>query len=199
MEIISIIKDISLSIASLTTAAVAYNGVGKWHRELKGKASFETARALIQATYKLRDAIEQCRSPYIHTREFPDDYHSLSTQTPEQKGDAYAQVYGARWQRISETMLDFDAFSLESEALWGVSIKEKTDMLRDCVIELHQAIDAYISNEYSNGSDFKDTELSKHVNTRLSNHMQQENPFTAHINNAIKEIETEVRPHLDRS
>ncbi len=199
MEIFSIIKDMSLSIASLTTAAVAYNGVGKWHRELKGKASFETARALIQATYRLRDEIEQCRSPYIPASEFHDGYHSLRTRTPDQKGDAYAQIYGGRWQRISKTMQGFDASSLESEALWGASIKEKTEMLRNCVIELRWAMDAYISNEYSGGKDFEDTELSNRVTTRLSSHSQHGNELTLQINNAIIEIENEVRPHLDRS
>jgi len=198
MEIFSVIKDISISIATLTTAAIAYNGLGKWHRELKGKASFETARALIQATYTLRNEIAFCRSPFIPASEFPDNYHLLTTKTAEQQGDAYAKIYAMRWQRIANAMQVFDTASLESEALWGASVKEKTDILRNCVIELRKAMDTYISNEYAGGKIFENTALGKETKDKISDHSEHENPLTLKINTAIEGIENEVRPRLNR-
>ncbi len=73
-DVFSIIKDIVISIAAATTAIVAYKGLEKWHKELKGKANFDVALSLIKSTYKLRDKIESCRSPFIPANEFPKDY-----------------------------------------------------------------------------------------------------------------------------
>ncbi len=73
-EIITIIKDIIISIAAATTAIVVYKGLEKWQNKLKGKANFDTAISLIKATYKLRDQISFCRSSFISPIEFPNDY-----------------------------------------------------------------------------------------------------------------------------
>jgi len=200
MEIFSIIKYIVISIAAATTAFVAYKGLEKWQKELKGKANFDTARSLIRATYKLRDEVESSRSPFIPDREFPEDYDPLSKKTHQQQGDVYAHIYGKRWEPISEAMQDFDAYVLESEALWGPHIKEKTDALRSCIVELRVAIDALVSNKYSGGKDFfEDIEFGKTTRTKVSNTNKDKNPLTLKINSAIKSIEIEIRPHLDCS
>lgn len=166
MEIFSIIKDVIISIAAATTAFVAYKGLERWQHELRGKANFDTARKLIRATYKLRDEISYARSPFIPASEFPEDYDP-SNKSSKNKGDAFAHVYGRRWERIVEAIQDYDAFALEAEALWGANIKEKTDELRDCVIDLRSAIDGYISNEYSGGEDFKDRQYAVSVRSKF--------------------------------
>lgn len=71
---ITAIKDIALSGAAITTATVAILGLKSWSRELKGKAEFEVGRALILATYKLRDELKYARSPCTSGYEFPEDY-----------------------------------------------------------------------------------------------------------------------------
>lgn len=198
MEIITIIKDIFISIAAVTTAYVAYTGLEKWKKELNGKANFDTARALIRATYKLRDEIEYSRSPFIPVGEFPKDYDPIH-KTDETKGDAFAYVYRKRWEPIVEAMQDYDAYVLEAEALWGAKIKEKTDVLRSCIIELRAAMDAVIYNEYSGGEDFKDREFGKDIRAKVSNTHKDKNELTLKIIAAIKGIEGEVSPHINRS
>lgn len=198
MEIITIIKDIFISIAAATTAFVAYKGLQKWQKELNGKANFDTARALIRSTYKLRDEIEYSRSPFIPAGEFPKNYDPLN-KTDESRGDAFAHVYSKRWESIVEAIQDFDAYVLEAESLWGTRIKEKTNVLRSCVIELRTAMDAYISNEYSGGEYFKDRDFSKSMRSIVSNTQKDKNELTLKINAAIKEIENEISPHLNRS
>ncbi len=199
MEIFSIIKDIVISVAAATTAFVAYKGLERWQKELKGKANFDTARSLIRATYKLRDEIDYSRSPFIPAREFPEDYDPLAKKTPQQQGDVQAYIYGKRWEPISEAMQDFDAYVLEAEALWGPHIKDKTDKLRNCVVELRVATEALINNEYSGGEDFEDIDFRKTTRAKVSSTNKDKNPLTLKINSAIKDIEIEIRPHLDRS
>lgn len=199
-EFFSIIKDIALAGAAVTTVYVAYSGVEKWQKELKGKASFEVARELIKSIYKLRDELGYCRSPFIAAAEFPEGYRgSLSSCTRDERGEAWAHVYSKRWAPVGTAMQGFDSAILEAEALWGNEIKGKAKELRQCVRHLQVDIEAVISNEYSGGEDFKDRDFSKKVRSAVSDTKSKDNELTNKINAAIEGLETEIRPHLARS
>src|SRR5260370_33027340 len=97
-ECVTIIKDVAVAIAAAVTATVAVKGLSSWNRELKGKANFDVARALAKATYKLRDDIKNCRSPFLSVREFPNDYGShQGGDTDRPEAAAVAHVYSNSW------------------------------------------------------------------------------------------------------
>lgn len=73
-EIIAAIKDVLVGLAAAITAGVAIVGITSWQRELRGKAEFRVARTLMRATYGLRDAVQDCRAPFISGAEFPSGY-----------------------------------------------------------------------------------------------------------------------------
>ncbi|MEH6444026.1 MAG: hypothetical protein V7784_09010, partial [Oceanospirillaceae bacterium] len=81
--------------------------------------------SLAKTTFKLRDELVFCRSPFIPASEFPDDYDPTN-KSPEKEGDAYAHIYAKRWKPVTEAIQEFDTCALEAEALWGSGIKEKT-------------------------------------------------------------------------
>jgi hypothetical protein len=148
VEVFSIIKDIFLAGAAATTAFVAYTGLEKWQKELRGKANFEVARELIKSIYKLRDEISYCRSPFIAAQEFPENYRGIMGKyTNEEKGQAYAHVYSKRWEPVGNALQSFDAAVLEAEALWGLPIKKKAIIFRQCAHSLRVDIETYIENE----------------------------------------------------
>ncbi|QPB83540.1 hypothetical protein CWC22_011300 [Pseudoalteromonas rubra] len=119
-EIITAIMNIVLSGAAITTATVAILGLKSWSRELKGKAEFEVGRALILATYKLRDELKYARSPWICGYEFPEDYPRNSDEiTAEIEANAHAHIYSKRWKPVAEAIQEFETQALEGEALWG--------------------------------------------------------------------------------
>jgi ribosome-associated translation inhibitor RaiA len=180
---------------------VAYTGLEKWHKELRGKANFEVAREFIKSVYKLRDEIKICRSPFISAMEFPKGYYtSHGNHTAEEKGQAMAHVYGRRWESVGKATQEFDTVSLEAEALWGISIKEKIQDFRKCVHSLNVYIQAYISNEYSDNEDFNsDQEHAKEVKNVIWDIKSEENDYTKRIDAAIEALEKEIRPHLSRS
>ena len=198
-DIIVMIKDIIISIAAATTAIVAYKGLAKWQKELKGKANFETARLLIRATYKLRDEMRFCRSPFIPSSEFPKDYNPLKKGTAEDKGKVYADIYGKRWEHVVKAIQEFDVHTLEAEALWGTEIREKTNQLRQCTRNLSSSIQAFIENEYSDGEYFKDKTFRNEIKNDIYLMKEDENPLSIKISTAIKTIENVIRPHLDNS
>lgn len=198
-EIISSIKDIILAGAAATTAYVAYAGVEKWQKELRGKANFEVARELIKSIYKLRDELSYCRSPFIAAMEFPKSYRGTQ-HTDEENGQAYAHVYTNRWEPVGNAVQNFDTAVLEAEALWGEAIKEKAAILRQCVRSLQVDIESFIDDKYSGGENFKaDREFGKKVKENIWNVKSQENELTISINTAIEGLEKEIMPHLSRN
>lgn len=199
-EIFSIIKDIALAGAACVTAYVAFTGLGKWQKELNGKANFDVARELAKSIYALRDEISYCRSPFTASYEFPEDYRGgLGMHTAEQEGQAWAHVYAKRWEPVGKAIQAFDTATLEAEALWGKEIKEKALALRKCVRSLQVDIESFISNKYSGGESFRDRDFAKKVEYGIWDVKANENEFTQEINAAINDLESLIRPHLSRS
>lgn len=202
IEIITAIKDLSLTVAGVVTAVVAIRGLRNWNRELKGKAAFEVARGLAKATYRLRDEIRMCRSPLLTAREFPEGYGELSrNKTPENEAQAYAHIFTNRWNSVFASLQEFDTQTLEAEALWNNSIREKTDALRKLVRKLNVAIEAFIANERSGGKDFSsDKEFGRDIrSTVFASPTDADNKLSASIESSISFIQDELRPHLRRA
>lgn len=199
-EFFTVIKDISVAGAAGVTAYVAWHGLERWRAELAGKASFETARALIRATYKLRDEIHYCRSPFISASEFPEDYRgNLGRENPRQEGDAYVHVYSRRWEPVGEAIQQFDAATLEAEALWGREIKEKAEELRGLARRLQVSIDSFIRDKYSGGENFKDRDFRARMNADVNESRMDSDTLSPAIDSAVEALEVVLRPHLSRN
>jgi hypothetical protein len=201
VAIITAVKDVLLGGAATVTAIVAVVGLQNWRRELKGRTEFETAFRFIKSAYKLRDELHICRSPLIRMHEFPEGYFGSDTQnTAEENAQAWAYVYKNRWEPVWSAVQDFDAHTLESEALWGSDVKKRAEKLRACVAELNTSIDAIINDKQSGGEDFKsDPEFGQQMRSNVSATRKDDNALTKQISDAIESIEDAVRPHLKRS
>ena len=157
-EIVALAKDALIAIAAAVTATVAVIGLSNWNRELKGKATFEVARGLAKATYNLREEIENCGAPFIAANEFPEGYDVLGLQgkVPDhEEANVIAHAYGNRWKPVGEALQEFDANTLEAEAIWGGEIRTKTEALRQCVRELNTAIWTVVDDGASGGENFR--------------------------------------------
>ena len=201
IEISKIMSDIIISLAAITTATIAWKGLRSWKNELRGRADFELAQKLLMATFQLRDSIESCRSPWISAGELPDNYNRHPrNKDPEQEGQAMAYIYGNRWEKVSKPIQEFKAARIEAEVLWGSNTSKKIDALLDCVLELRAAIDMFIHNEFSDGEDFKsDKEYARKIKSKINTSQKEDNELTNKIQEAVKEIEAFVKPHLARS
>lgn len=198
VEIATVVKEVVLTGAALATAIVAVRGIRTWSVELRGKTAFEVARGLMLATYRLRDAVHACRSPFISCGEFPAGYRGQGTATAQEELDAWAHVYKNRWAPVWEALQDYDARALEAEALWGREIRQKTDKLRECIAELSTAIEAFLHDKYNRGEDFRaDREFAKEMRAKLAAGLgSSDNRLSRAIQERIDAIEKEVRPHV---
>ncbi len=200
-EYVLIVKDVVLAIAGVITAAVAVIGLQTWSRQLRGTANFEAASALARSTYKLRDQIWSCRSPVILKNEFPEWYASkVGALQASEKLNAYVHVFDARWSSVYESLQEFDAQTLEAEALLGNEIRKRTDMLRQSLQRLRAAIEAYIDDVGSDGNMFKsDPEFGRKIQSEVLRSGQLQNDeLSNEIALAIRAIEDELKPHLKR-
>jgi hypothetical protein len=201
MELIKIFTDIVVAIAAVFTSTIAYKGVNSWRNEVQGRADFEVARNLLAATYKLRDEIGFCRSPFIRANEFPEGFVTLSNGNQSMESyEGYAHVYSNRWRPVVEALQRFDSVALEGEVLWGEKCHEATDAFRGCLVELNSAIEAVIDDKASHGENFKsDKDFAKRMRDIVSSSGGEKNEFSNAVNSAVQKIVAQVRPHLRHS
>lgn len=200
VDIFSIIKDTVLSAAACVTGGVALAGLGAWRKELSGRANFDVARQLARTTYIVRDQISYCRSPFTAAQEFPAGYQGASsTRNSKEEGDAWVYVYKNRWDPLGKAVQDFDAASLEAEALWGHDVKQQCMELRGCVRVLQVGIEMFVQDKRSGGQLFKNVQLAQRIESDIWDTQSDDNELTKRINAAISGIEGVLRPHLSRS
>ena len=152
----------------------------------------------------MRDEIQLARSPLIRGNEFPEGYRNnlgLTKRDPENEANAYAYVYANRMKTVWEALQDFDAQSLEAEALWGTTIRTCTNELRTILQTLNAAQEAFIANVKAGGADFKmDQDFGKKIRSEISSSPTSlENPLNISLNAAIRSLENALRPHLRRA
>jgi len=199
MEVITIIKDVIVSIAAVTTVGLAIYGVRSFSRDLKAKAEFKVARHLLRSTYKLRDAISAARAPFISASEFPEGYGgTLTRESDQEKAEAYHHVYRNRWEPIWEAVQGFDADALEAEAIWGSNVKEKTNEYRSCLNTLQTAIEFHVRNLQS-GLRELDEEFARKIKEDLYATRDSNDELSESMKNKLANIEQAVIPYLKRS
>jgi len=190
---ITIAKDVVVALAAIVAAATAVYGVNSWRRETRGKARFDSGRALLLAAYRVRTEMANCRSPLIVGGEFPPEWDPHSG-TPEERFKSYVHVYSNRWSPVREALTAFDAAILDAEVVLGPSISAPVEELRSCAREVSVAIDMYLSDIRSGGS-----ELEKDFRNSLRRQMHGgsgKDELGSKIKAAVSRIEAVVKPHV---
>jgi len=182
------IKDVILGIAAAITTWVAVRGLNKWHSEMAGRHQYDSARSLVRATYKLRDDIHACRSPFFRSHEFGGD----------DGVEGWQKAYQDRLAPVFKSLEEFETATLEAESLWGSAIRAKSAAMRACVSKLYAAIEADLDDKRVNGENFKaDRDFGKQIRATVSaGRDDASNPLNKEIAKAVKEIEDELRPRM---
>lgn len=195
---ITAVKDGVLALAAVATAVVAFFGLTRWRKELRGKAGFETARALARAVYRLRNEISDFRAPIVDGGEFPSSYSSKVKHTTAEEAEGWRHVLSSRWRHVVDAAADFDAQTLEAEALLGPEVREKAEALRRCMRELRVAVSEFLEDKNRGGEDFENNkEHARKVRSTLwRTGTDDDNEFSKRIAQCIFELERFLKPHL---
>ena len=122
-------KDVIVSVAAITGAAVAVLGLGTWRRQLRGHSEYDLARRILVSLFRYRDAIHAVRHPVMWAHEIPEAPADQAKQMSRDQKRFYgtSQAYQARWNKVNDERTTLYADLLHAEALWG---KELTDLFQ---------------------------------------------------------------------
>lgn len=196
-----IIKDIIISLAAIIGSVIAIMGLKTWRKELRGKTEYELARNLLKTTYGVRNAIQIVRSPWMSAAEYTPKHEQQETEKSENKSDdGLGYAYERRWEYVSKALVELDVYTLEAEALWGSIIIEKAKAFRKCASILLTNLNTYLRRRH-------DRQYTERPNDKLNEKVEsiiysrsdpEKDEFYEEVLDAVKGIESIVRPHLER-
>ncbi|MCE5311338.1 MAG: hypothetical protein LLG20_27180 [Acidobacteriales bacterium] len=190
--VVMAIRDIFTGVAAVVAAGVAVAGLKTWKRQLHGNAEYDLARRLLRVTYKLREAINFVRVPFIPAGEMDkalEDTGLKDASVTEREKRVQELVYQARWKPVAQARIEFDAELLEAEALWGPEMQRLGLAIKQCMGELVAALQRYLSHRMPD-----DPELFNAIDNIVFG--TEDDEYTKKLQGAIAAIENSLRPHL---
>ncbi len=179
---LSVVNTIAIVVGVISTIV----GVNAWKKQLKGSTNYELARRYLRAVYKVRDAINHVRNPFILASELSVALKDsgLSEQEQEDRLKSHRAVYALRWREISSALSDLHVELLEGEVSWGKDAASVADdllrLVRELLVNLEQHLD---------GSD-------RPFGNEIVYRSGKNDQFGTRVDGSIEKIEKFLRPHL---
>lgn len=196
---ITLLKDIALIAAAITAIYVGIKGLGTWRRQLRGNTEYTLAKNILTSMYELREAISGVRNPFMMYSSEPDlpqeELDELSQK--EKEWLALAQAYQKRLEPIPAARAKLKANLLEAEAVWGHDLVAKINPLFRLIKELWLAIQEHLEARTptipyeSPGSD-----IIKKRHAILYEGDPEKDDFKNQLEDAIRKVEIELKPHI---
>jgi hypothetical protein len=199
-EYITIIKDIVTIIGAFFAAFIAWQGLSTWRRQLRGNSRYELARRLLLSAYKLRDAVQEMRSPGMHGAEMSNAMKEIGwsmdgLDDAKRISVGMQAVYGVRWRKVQEAKRELHVNSLEGKVLWGEEPDAAYREITACTQKLWAEITVYI--------EFKDSGIVEDYQERIRRMKimhpmgtPDEDEFMASLDAGIARFEKLARPYL---
>lgn len=202
----AVFNDVVSAGCAVVIAAAAVYGLRTWREQLKGAADYELARRVLRSALKTRNAIELVRSRYIFGQEtdvaVKESGKQLSTDPAKRSHQEYELVVWQRWRRVVAAASEFEAEVLESEVLWGSTIKQEGEELRAVAVKLGNAIEEHLELTRPSPSPLPDPpEDAKKRRAIVLRSVGKGAPdeYWNDVLSAIKALEEKLLPKLQRN
>jgi hypothetical protein len=145
---LTVAKDITESLFYIITGGAVVVGLRGWKKELKGKGKYEAAKNVIAGAYRVRDAINETRSPLMVSGEWEGRQRDQS-EPENEKGvhDSY-YAYANRFKRVIDALSQWYPAVVEAEALFGEEARKKIEAVNSSARNLRAAIDIHHRNVF---------------------------------------------------
>ena len=185
MDKINVVLDVINTIILGTGAVVAYRGLNIWREQLKGKGEYDLAKRYLRAAYKVRNALNDARNPWIPRSETTAALKERGFEDAEsdERNKNFA-VYSLRWKKVQDALLELDGESLEAEVAWGRDAVQARDELDAAV----RALRNNISTLYDSSGNSPDDDVLYLTN--------RESDFDRTLRKAVEKIETFLKRYL---
>jgi hypothetical protein len=197
------VKDVVAIISSLVVIYVGLSGLRTWKKQLKGNTEYEHARKLLKVVFKIREAIQHVRNPFISASESSwaldeagVDLKGLSQTDPEFSRKINRAVYSKRWEKVLDANNELDVEVFEAEAIWGKELIVAVDPLRKSIRELHWGIEMLLKK-----GDIRDPKINERTDKiiydfRSLDDETNDNHFSKSLKVAIDGIESFIKPKM---
>jgi hypothetical protein len=189
MELKTVVEmgsSVIVALSALVASIVGVKGINAWRRQTIDKAKYDLARRYLLAVYKLRDATQIVRNPFISPGEMIESAKKVGIPEDDLKDNAKmnSAVYSSRWNAISEAVVELQVEQREAEVMWGreaVDIEKDLDKL---IRELRGHIQMMIRGHQKNNTD------------EIIYFSGDKDAFTIKIDEAVDKIVMYLKPHL---
>ena len=144
----TLIKDVLLAIAAIVGSSIAVIGLNTWKKQIKSRADYELAKALLVDIYELREAVSSVRNPFMLGEEQAvPDQDVKSAKSPEHEHAVrLGYAYQKRWENVSAVTARMYARMNEAEVLWGPRVRQQFSKLMRVVNELWVTLRMYFDD-----------------------------------------------------
>jgi hypothetical protein len=184
--------------ATILAAILGIIGIQTWKKQYKGKNNYELAQRLLVLAYKVRNAINIVRNPYVSAGEMSEAAMSEKIEgnfTNESDMKKVNQaVYRRRWTNIEKIYPEIETTLFEAEAVWGKEILAGYDKLKACIRTLNTNLSLFFTTP--------DREETRLIRNKIEKYIygipdkSGPDPFADEVDNAIKEIEKYLRQFM---
>jgi len=198
VDLVDIVKNLVLMLASVTATVVGINGLHTWKRSLRGTEKFTRAKELLKAVFRVRNAFNHVRNPAIWGNEYPKEMVDVNGYLKaESEYEGYVHVYEQRWKVLAEAFRDLENEILLAEVEWGDEVNSLILPIRKCHVELKMAIQDHLEARKPGGFGHKTVseEMKKGREKMYKVAGDAElDPFSPEIEAAVKRFEDRLRP-----
>lgn len=195
-------SNVLVGLSAAAAAFLAYRGLSTWRAELKGKSEYQLAKDVLKSVYKVREAFKYVRHAAIYAYEYPEemrDHHGGLMREHNYEGTKH--VYEKRWERMVEAFNELEDHHLLAQVEWGSEFQDKIVKLRNCRVELLIAIEDLLEGkrdpQVARERDREETAKQRAVLYQMGAGSRHDT-FTPQIDEAVKEFENWLRPHVKR-
>jgi len=141
-----IVKDIVETLFYIITGSAVVVGLWGWKKELRGRSKYDAAKNVIAGAYRVRDAINTTRSPFMSGGEYADRQGPADEPKEEKDIRDSLYAYSKRYESVANAVSQWYPAVVEAEALFGEEARNKIKALLKSAGILKGAIETYHRN-----------------------------------------------------
>lgn len=182
-EMITAIATCVVAVVTGAGVVIAARGLRSWREQLEGSAHFDLARRLLLQVYRLRDAIEGVRRPWMDISEAGDTHRDLPWEV---------SAYEERWKLVVDARAPLEVCVYEAQILWDDEARELWRLLMGQTQRLYVTLGTFA--RYL--QEAKDNQLTQEERDVL--YGSDDDAFSVELTGIVDKFEAYVRPHLPR-
>lgn len=141
-------KDLVEILFYLVTGGSVVVGLKSWKQELRGRSKYDVAKNVIAGAYRVRDAINEARSPFMVAGEWEKRERDQHEPESEKRVHDSYYAYANRFKRVIDALSQWYTSVVEAEALFGEEARKKIQAVYSSAQRLRAAIDIHHRNEF---------------------------------------------------